>query len=273
MNPRPRSATDGGTPVADAVAATAGGALRAGAGRQGLRRAVRAAGRSGRLPGPDARRHWQAGTGRQAVEVDHPGLLVRSRGRDHRAVLGGQRAGAGPRARRLPVCAYAGRAATTWSSSRPTTAPRDRASPGCGSCAPATSLSRGDVGGQRGGRIRVSARGWRRTGWPAPGWWCRSWCRCARRVVGGRPARDDQALGDFPVGQTAGQQLEHLHLTAGQVGRTGGPAGGRVAGRGQQPPRPPRSPSGPRGSRRAAGRQASPAERAGRCGRGSVRDR
>ena len=31
-------------------------------------------------------RHWQAGTGRQAVERDHPGLVVRRRGRHHRAV-------------------------------------------------------------------------------------------------------------------------------------------------------------------------------------------
>src|SRR6185312_16586438 len=46
---------------------------------------------------PLAGRHRQAGGG-----GDHPGLLVRSRRRDHRAVLGGQRARAGPRARRLP---------------------------------------------------------------------------------------------------------------------------------------------------------------------------
>ena len=68
MNPRPRSATEGGAPGADAVAATAG---------ERFARAL-AAKDSGALcalladpldfqaltPG----RHWQAGTGRQAVE-------------------------------------------------------------------------------------------------------------------------------------------------------------------------------------------------------------
>ena len=73
MNPRPRSATDGGTPVADAVAADVAAAT---AGERFAR--ALAAKDSGALcalladpvdfqaltPG----RHWQAGTGRQAVE-------------------------------------------------------------------------------------------------------------------------------------------------------------------------------------------------------------
>ena len=64
-------------------------------------------------------------------------------------------------------------------------------------------------------RLR-SGRGWRRTGWPAPDWWCRSWRRCARR--GGWPScGDDQPLGDLPVRQAAGEQPEHLDLAAGQA--------------------------------------------------------
>ena len=74
MNPRPRSATDGGTALA-AVAATAATAVTAG---ERFARAL-AAKDSGALcalladpldfqaltPG----RHWQAGTGKQAVEI------------------------------------------------------------------------------------------------------------------------------------------------------------------------------------------------------------
>src|SRR6478672_6462138 len=99
--------------------------------------------------------------------------------------------------------AYAGKAVTTSSSSRLTTTPKDRGSPGCGSCAPGTSRSRGEAGFWPGGQGPVGGAGLGVD---------------VLDVVGGRPARDDQLLGDFLVGQAAGQQLEHFHFTAGQVG-------------------------------------------------------
>ena len=65
MNPRPRSATDGGAPGADAAAATAG---------ERFARALAAKDAGALLADPvdfqalTPGRHWQAGTGRQAVE-------------------------------------------------------------------------------------------------------------------------------------------------------------------------------------------------------------
>src|SRR5690349_4388314 len=121
--------------------------------------------------------------------------------------------------------AYAGKAVSTWSSSRFTTTPKDRGSPGCGSCAPGTSRSRGEAGFCPRGRVRdqpvagSEQAGQRAVGGAGLG-------VDMLDVVGGRPARDDQLLGDLLVGQATGQQLEHLHLAAGQVGRAGGPAVG-----------------------------------------------
>ena len=65
MNPRPRSATDGGAPGADAAAATAG---------ERFARALAAKDAGALLADPvdfqalTPGRHWQADTGRQAVE-------------------------------------------------------------------------------------------------------------------------------------------------------------------------------------------------------------
>ena len=101
MNPRSRSATDSGTPVA-VVAATAG---------EQFARAL-AAKDSGALcalladpldfqaltPG----RHWSASTGRQAVEEIILAWWFGAGDEITELLLGGQRAGARPRARRLP---------------------------------------------------------------------------------------------------------------------------------------------------------------------------
>src|SRR5215471_12386305 len=103
---------------------------------------------------------------------------------------------------------------TTWSSSRPTTSPTARASPGCGSCARGTSCFRPDpavgrvldqpvAGGEQAGQGPVGG-----TGLGVD----------VLDVMTDRLARDDQALGDLLVGQAAGQQLEDLDLTGGQPG-------------------------------------------------------
>src|SRR6478752_8891654 len=110
----------------------------------------------------------------------------------------------------------AGPPATTWSSSRLTTARRVRASPGCGSCARATSRSLRDVGARLADQPVVGGKqaGQRPVGGARLG-------VDVLDVVAGGLARDDQALGDLPVGQAAGQQLEDLDLAAGQVGGPG----------------------------------------------------
>src|ERR1700745_2529862 len=107
--------------------------------------------------------------------------------------------------------AYAGKAVTTWSSSRLITTPKDRGSPGCGSCAPGTSRSRGEAGFCPSGRVlnKPVAGGEQAGQRPVGG---AGLGVDVLDVVGGRPTRDDQLLGDFLVGQAAGPQLEHLHL-------------------------------------------------------------
>ena len=178
MNPRPRSATDGGTPVA-AVAATAG---------ERFARAL-AAKDSGALcalladpldfqaltPG----RHWSASTGRQAVEEI---ILAWWFGAgDEITELCSVASGRCSTASTSPTgCACAGQAVTTWSSSRlyhNTEGPRITWMRVLALWSPAVPW----VTSAAGGADESAISPWlAATGWPAPGWWCPSWRRCAR---------------------------------------------------------------------------------------------